>query len=451
MKASDLTSKLFKVNDKPLVIAPRYQDLFDAILTRKDPRVNVIAPTQDGKSLTIASAITLACTIQSERWIILAPSDKKADIIMSYIRDFATQNPIISSQLELDKNDTLDRLKRERSKRHLTFKRGGGVMTLTLDAKNSKRSTESAMGFGGKNIVADEAGLVNDFLWATVMRMLGGYSYNDSFLLKIGNPFFRNHFYRSSINPEYKQVRLNYKDSLKDREAGFHGFDPKFIEEMRQEAFFDVYYNCDFPQEDIIDADGYIGLIGREQINWGEVNPSGELYLGCDVGGGGDKSVIVLKGDNGAKIISENRSTNIMDNVVEIERVAKEYNVPWENVNIDDIGVGRGVSDRLKEKGYFVNGVNVGASSSQKEKFSNMRAELHWAMREYLLAGAVLDQEQMKQFEQVFWVRYKVNTDKVIKIIPKEDIKTRYSSSPDYSDALMLSMYKSKKFKMLFL
>src|SRR5690348_4751463 len=120
-----ITQALFRVNGQPLVIPPRHRHLFSTILKRAHPRNNVIAPTQDGKSLTIAAATTLVAATLPERFTILAPSDKKADIIMAYVRDFATQHPIISSQLELDKSDTLERLKRERSKKHITFKRGG--------------------------------------------------------------------------------------------------------------------------------------------------------------------------------------------------------------------------------------------------------------------------------------------------------------------------------------
>ena len=297
---------------------PRHRPLFSTILKRAHPRTNVIAPTQDGKSLTIAAATTLVASTQPERFTILAPSDKKADIIMAYVRDFATQHPIISSQLELDKSDTLDRLKRERSKRHITFKRGGGVQTLTLDARNGKRSIEAAMGFGSKNVIEDEASLIEDPLHATVMRMLGGYNYDESFLLKIGNPFYNNHFKRTSLDPNYNRIHLDYHDSLRDREAGFHGFDPKFIEEMRGEAFFDVFYDCKFPPEDTIDDQGYRQLLTSAEIQQGPVDRSQVkrgAKLGCDIGGGGDPNVFTIRTADFAFVESENRSSDTMTNV----------------------------------------------------------------------------------------------------------------------------------------
>lgn len=446
MENHKLTETLFKVNGEPLVIPPRYRPLFNTIFQRSHPRTNIIAPTQDGKSLTIAAATTLVTATLPERFTILAPNEKKADIIMAYVREFATQNPIISSQLELDKNDTLDRLKRERSKKHITFKRGGGVQTLTLDARNSKRSIEAAMGFGSKNVIEDEASLIDDPLHATVMRMLGGYDYEDSFLLKIGNPFYNNHFKRSSLNPNYQRIRLTYHDSIADRQAGYHGFDPQFIEEMRDEAFFDVFYECQFPDEGTIDPDGFRQLVTSDQITQGQVDRSKVkpgAKLGCDIGGGGDSNVYTVRNldPSFAFVAGHNRSKDTMTNIAEIERLVEEYGIAWEDVNIDDIGIGRGVSDRLKEKGYDVNGVSVGERSTNPARFSNLKAELYWELRNHVKQPDFI-LEECKFWEQLLWIKYKVNSDKQIKIEDKQALKKRTGKSPDYSESLMLTFYE---------
>jgi hypothetical protein len=426
------------------VIPPRYRQLFQTILTRSHPRNNIIAPTQDGKSLTIGSATTLVAATQPERFTILAPNEKKADIIMSYVRDFATQHPIISSQLELDKSDTLDRLKRERSKRHITFKRGGGIQTLTLDARNSKASIEAAMGFGSKNIIEDESGLIADPLHSTVMRMMGGYDYAQSFLLKIGNPFYPNHFKRSAYNPNYNRFHLTYEDSLRDRAAGYHGYDPRFIEEMRDEAFFDVFYECEFPDEGTIDADGYRQLITSKEIKQGTVDRSlvkkGDK-LGCDIGGGGDPNVFVIRTPAFAFVESENRSKDTMVNVSEVERIVEKYDLDYEDVNIDDIGIGRGVSDRLKEKGHAVNGVSVGTASTNPGKFSNLKAELYWDARTKALEPEFIFEEHT-QWQQLTWIKYKVNSDKQIKMEDKASLKKRTGKSPDHAEAYMLTLWE---------
>lgn len=444
MESHKIAETLFRVNGNPLVIPPRYRPLFNLIFHRSHPRTNIIAPTQDGKSLTIGAAVTLVAATLPERWTILAPNEKKADIIMAYIREFATAHPLISSQLELEKQDTLERLKRERSKKHLTFKRGGGVQTLSLDARNGKRSIEAAMGFGSKNIIEDEAGLIDDPLHSTVMRMMGGYDYENSFLLKIGNPFYNNHFKRSSMDPSYNRIRLDYRDSIADRDAGFHGFDPRFIDEMRGEAFFDVFYECLFPNEDVIDDQGFRQLLTSAEIKQGYVDRSKAgpgAKLGCDIGGGGDYNVYTIRTPEFAFVESSNRSSDTMTNVTEIERIMDTYGILATDVNIDDIGLGRGVTDRLKELGHEVNGVSVGMPASNPARFSNLKAELYWSTGMKVKSeGFIL--EEHKAWEQLTWIKYKVNSDKQLKIEDKQALKRRKGKSPDFAESLMLTFYE---------
>lgn len=450
-----ITQRLFKVEGKPLVIPPRFRPLFDAIFLRKHDRVNVIAPTQDGKSLTIAAAVVPVIASEPERFTIVAPSEKKANIIMSEIIDFATQNPIIASQLELDSSNSLDRLRRERSKRQLTFKGGGGVLTLTLDAKNTKDNFKSAMGFGSKNIIADEAGLVDDPLWSTVVRMLGGDFKDDKrrkILIKIGNPFFRNHFYKSSKSSRYLQVFHNYEDSIRDYENGFYGYSPDYIEEMREEAFFDVFYECKFPDEDLVDSKGYrqlvkdsnLKVISKEEAD--KIEKIGIPKLGVDIGGGGDYNTFIMRYNNIAFVASKNRSKDTMSNVSEIERLLEEYkDLRPENINIDDIGIGRGVSDRLKEKGISVNGIAVGSTENvDSNMYSNLKAKLSWEAGKWLKSNLLVEEQisYKSVWEQCCWIKYKVNSDKQIKIEPKDELKKRVGKSPDFYEGLMLSFYE---------
>lgn len=419
--------------------------MFDLILTRSRPRNNVIAPTQDGKSLTIGAAVAIVAAATPEKFSILAPSEKKAGIIMSYIIDFVTQSPILCSQLELNVDEKLDRLRRERSRRHLTFLNGGGVQTLTLDAKNGKRNLEAVMGFGAKNIIADEAGLIDDVLWSTVMRMMGGYAYDETFLLKIGNPFYNNHFRRSAENPDYNQVKLTWRDSIADHAAGFHGFDPKFIEEMRGEPLFDVFYDCEFPDKGAVDADGYRAMGLDDLVKWVKSLPverNGRPRLGCDIGGGGDLNVYVLRWDNVAIVIATNSATNTMVNVSEIMDLVDRFKIRWTDVNIDDIGVGRGVVDRLKEKNCYANGVAVGNRARQNTRYSNLRTELAFLAQKWLTRDDTVVVEDPTLKKQLAWLKFKADSDKLLTLEPKADLKKRTGKSPDHLDAFMLTFYE---------
>lgn len=43
------------------------------------------------------------------------------------------------------------------------------------------------------------------------------------------------------------------------------------------------------------------------------------------------------------------------------------------------------------------------------------------------------------KFNQLTWIKYKVNTYKVLQIEPKDELKSRTGKSPDYADAFMLT------------
>jgi len=48
-------------------------------------------------------------------------------------------------------------------------------------------------GSGGGLFISDESALVDDDIDSAIFRMLAGKG-EDTFLCKVGNPFFRNHF-----------------------------------------------------------------------------------------------------------------------------------------------------------------------------------------------------------------------------------------------------------------
>jgi len=131
-----------------------------------------------------------------------------------------------------------------------------------------------------------------------------------------------------------------------------------------------------------------------------------------------------------------------MTNVVEIENIMKKYpNLKANNIFVDDIGIGRGVTDRLKEKDIKINGVSVGSPPKDKTRYKNLKAEGSWTMKLWLENGGKL--QKLNELRQITWLKYKVDTDKVLSIEPKDELKMRMGKSPDFADALMLTFMPS--------
>jgi len=87
-----------------------------------------------------------------EKWAIVAPSEKKAKIIMGYIIDHTFDNEYMKGKLEIEQGANLEHLRRERSKNRLTFKHTNGtygeVYVLSADSRNKQNAGDALMGFG---------------------------------------------------------------------------------------------------------------------------------------------------------------------------------------------------------------------------------------------------------------------------------------------------------------
>jgi hypothetical protein len=412
-------------------------EIAGSIIFQKHKRVQAITPTQYGKSLIVGLAVLISAAIYQQKWTIISVSAEKASIIMNYIIDHIGDNVIFYSQLDIDHKNVTERLQAERSKKSITFNLGGGVEILSVDARNGKKNIEAAMGKGGKNLVLDESPLLDDVVYATVKRMLGGWG-SDAFLFEIGNPFYRNHFHRTWNSKRYHKIFIDYEQALAEGR-----YTQAFIDEMKEEALFDILYACKFPDEDEIDAKGYRQLLTLEEIQTAqqEVGHDGDKKLGCDVGGGGDYNVYCLRSRMYASIAGSNRSNDTMTNVTEIEELMGAHSIPPHNIFIDDVGIGRGVSDRLKEKNYEVTPISAGGKPTDSTRFANVKAENYWALREWIKNGGKL--EPSDKWHQLTWIKYKVNSDKVIKIEPKDELKKRTGKSPDFAESLMLTFGES--------
>lgn len=446
--AKALVSYYFKDDqEQPFKLTDGQADIFLTIFLRAYPRNEVIAATQYGKSSTVAMALILRSQAFGEDWAIVTGEMPKSMIIMEKVISHLFDHPDLFNQLDLDPNESLDRLRRQRTRQHLTWKRGGGIRCFTADARNRQRVKSALSGFGSPNIVEDEAPLIANDIQAMIMRMLGGH--NDNFLLKIGNPWEPNpnHFYKTWYQSNYNRIFIDYSQGLDEGR-----FTQDFIEEMRGQPFFDILYECKFPPEDAILEGGYRKLITESEIIEAFIPETthiiqyaeGRARLGVDVGRGGNLTVMTLRYNNVAKIIERNKDKDLMAQVGKVKRFMETYNIPSSSVFIDDVGVGGGITDRLKEQGLGVVGIREGGKPTE-DKYSNMRAEMFWRAAQWIREGGKLVRSD--GFLQLSLVNYKEDSSSKLKIEPKADLAKRGVESPDDADSFSLTFGAASEFK----
>ena len=108
-------------------------------------------------------------------------------------------------------------------------------------------------------------------------------------------------------------------------------------------------------------------------------------------------------------------------------------------INIDVIGLGAGVVDRLKEMGLPVNGINVSESPSIKEQYVRLRDELWFDGREWFESLAVNITNDEDLIGELTTPKYKVVSTGKKQVETKDDLEKRSIASPDRADAFLLT------------
>lgn len=414
-------------------------EIIDCILNRSAPdeitkRIQIKASTQYGKSLAVAAGVAIRASVYPEGWALVAGTAEKARIIMDYVIMLSLNNEIIRTQL--DPKTPLDQLRMKRSVDRLVYRCNGEVRVYSAQAGRVSETSKALMGFGSQNVVEDEAALVPDVLQAIVMRMLGGHK--DNFLIKIGNPFNRGHFLKTWLSGQYHRIFIDYHRALKEGR-----YREEFIEEMKLEAMFDILYECKSPTEGMIDIRGWMPLLTETEILRSYVQaeqPFGNFKLGCDVAGGGrNYSVMVLRGYNVAKKLYKKSINDTMLFTGNIIQYANQLAVKDDMIFVDKVGIGRGVSDRLREQEKAV-GVNAGEEATDTSRYANKRAEMFWRAREWILRGGKLEQDD--DWLELTHIKWKVaDSSGKIKIMSKEEMLAEGVDSPDVADSLAFTFY----------
>ena len=165
---------------------------------------------------------------------------------------------------------------------------------------------------------------------------------------------------------------------------------------------------------------------------------TGEVVLAVDVARFGfDNSVILRRrGDR----VEDIQTFSGMDTMQVAGRVidAIRESSP-DRVVIDEVGIGAGVVDRLREQGYSVSGVNVGRPAHRDDRFVNRRAEGYWRLRRLFESRDILILPDNHLIGELSALRFDYDSKGRLKMESKESIRARGLPSPDRADALMLA------------
>jgi len=192
--------------------------------------------------------------------------------------------------------------------------------------------------------------------------------------------------------------------------------------------------------DDIQDKEGYLPLLTSKQLNDAIIDYQytfDTAVLGIDPGAGGDNTTIVIRDNSIAKILFNKQLSDTMQILPLIADYYQKYRLY--GIVIDITGIGKGIYDRLNEIGLFLKtlGISFGQKAEEPNRFFNKKAELFWKLREWILKGGKLLKDN--GWNELLEIKYKHQSDKVIRIQPKEELLKKGIKSPNVADALALT------------
>jgi len=303
----------------------------------------------------------------------------------------------------------------------------------------SEHNTDAFAGLHNKGkrilLVFDEASAIADRVWEVAE---GAMTDEDTEIiwLAFGNPTqntgrFRECFGRfkhrwNTFQIDSRTVEGTNKEQL-DKWVEDYGEDSDFVR-VRVRGEFPRAGSSQFIASDTVSACRKYKAQGFEPL---------PKLLSCDVARfGDDQTVIGMRQGRKSSILCKLRG---LDTVQVAERII-EYvgSEEPDAVIVDGDGIGAGVVDQLKHRGYKCFEFHGGEKPNDPNTYYNKRAEVWGLMRDWLMAGAEISDDPELEADLTS-PEYGFSNKQQIQLERKEDMKKRGLASPDNGDMLAMT------------
>lgn len=302
---------------------------------------------------------------------------------------------------------------------------------------------EALQGFHSENILflIDEASGVSDNVFEVAE---GALSTEGAFVVMAANPTRQSGYFFDShhkMRADWAALHVNGETCKRVSKTYVASMAKKYGIES---SIYKVRVRGDFAAA----ADGVISLELCEAAKIREVAlfVKSPIIWGLDVARFGDDSTALAK-RQGNHQLEKCREWWGLDTMQTVGKIKAEWDVTPEkqrpkSINVDVIGIGAGVVDRLKELNLPVYGVNVAESpavNSGDIQFERLRDEIWWAGRTWLeaLDCLLLDDEEL--IGELTTPKYSIQSNGRIKVESKKELKARGVKSPNLADAWLLT------------
>jgi hypothetical protein len=331
-------------------------------------------------------------------------------------------------------------------KSRITFTNGSQILLLQAVDEPSRPLLSRVQGIQLTGVVFDEAANITEQAYHMVMGRvrykLKEYGIKGKALLTC-NPskgWLYNMFYqpkKKNILPDYLRFiqalptdnpyldedawlilsRLPYKDKIK---------------------LLDGVWEYEKDDNALIEYDNIVNIFSNTHVS----KPDTTRYITADVARqGSDKAVIMLW--YGLEVVeiktfAKSSLTELQQYIIQLKT---KHGVLTSNIIADEDGVGGGLIDNLRCKGFLNN-----SKALNDENYYNLKTQCYFKLAEYINAGKIYISAELgvKDKEDIIQELEEVkskDSDGKVMMVSKDNVKEAIGRSPDYSDALMMRMW----------
>lgn len=312
----------------------------------------------------------------------------------------------------------------------------------TTAATVSEEKTEAFAGLHNEGntifVIFDEASGVLSKVWEVAEGALLGSG--EKFFFALGNPTRPDGEFADCFDKHahlYRHRHIDSREVSHTNPLAVQALIDKYGEDSDE---IKVRVKGQFP---LVSYNGFISVdIARAAIERELTLDSGAgLVMAVDVARfGNDSSVIGYRQGRDARSRPFKKFKGLtITRLAEIVMQEADRERP-DMIVVEATGVGAGLVDMLRDRGYKVHEVHPGAAAEKHELYVNRRAEYWSTMRDWLYEEGCIDDNNTSLFSQLTTILYALDRhEQRVKLEPKEEIKKRGLESPDDADTLALT------------
>lgn len=419
----------------------------------ENPKVAIKSGQGVGKTgLEAVALLWFLCCFPYPRIVATAPTKQQLhDVLWSEVSKWMSKSPLLSKILKWTK----------------TYIYMIGYEKRWFAVARTATKPENMQGFHEDNMlfIVDEASGVADPIMEAILGTLSG---ANNKLLMCGNPTRASGTFFDAFNNDRALYALHTVSSVDSPRTNKENIESLIRKYGRESNVVLVRVFGEFPnqEDDVFIILSIIEQCGSKIYELPEDKGMPYIIFGVDVARFGDNETVIYRNVKGKlKLVVHRRGQDLMatvgDIVAQYMKVRKEFPEYKGRIyaNIDDTGLGGGVTDRLNEvkreqklHQLFVIPINAAEkidtdtneNREAAEYYNNITTHMWAVLRELLSDKQIEIEDDADTFAQLSIRKYFMASNGKLELESKEEMKKRNVSSPDRADAAALSVYLGK-------